>query len=636
MKNKTICSYAAVFLVLVTGIFSNGIFSQGKQAPSPLEIMYSNSNGNVNEPMLTNIKPAENQKSAQLVTLENQLETARLSGNVMAARQIQAQINTLQGTVEVHQPCLNSDYHSGPSGNGYEGDYNQSTIHSWSIYSHAFAVAPTGSNVEGRLFYLLSQDSQSGGDTLKLMYSSNNGASWSTSFWMSLTGYTFNKDEMDIEAVYDGTNTWVYGVAGVTDQGDGRKKILFIRRNATSGTDYYWTILNFPGSGAGMNYYNPRITSDNTNYTSNAYVMMICSMDSLAGANHFVKQKYMYSSTPFAATPGLNYIQPNGTSGFHWSTSLGTNGSAYLNGDIAYYKDDGGTGNGRVVTAYNCFGSGFNNIYIAYLNGYSTSGSSMVVTEANINKDLRIAFNGGTNIRTGMITYVRQYNAGDWDIFGLKTTNGGSTAGDWVRDTLDYTGDRARTCDLIAVRNTASQFKVCYVQDNPTAPAGFYRTYTGSSWSAKIQMTSSTPDTIFAEPRAGYVLGGGDNGIGIWSLMGGYNGYCSRNMTSTTGIINSQVPGGFSLSQNYPNPFNPATTIKFALPLSGNVTLKVFDVTGKLVSQVVNGKLEAGTHEYLFNAADLASGVYFYRLDVSTEGSSAKGFTDIKKMILVK
>ena len=62
----------------------------------------------------------------------------------------------------------------------------------------------------------------------------------------------------------------------------------------------------------------------------------------------------------------------------------------------------------------------------------------------------------------------------------------------------------------------------------------------------------------------------------------------------------------------------------------------MFDVTGKLVSQVVNGKLEAGTHEYLFNASDLASGVYFYRLDVSTEGSSAKGFTDIKKMILVK
>jgi hypothetical protein len=628
MKNKTIYIYAAIFLVMVTGIFTNSIYSQGKQAPPPLEIMYSNSNGNVNTPMLTSTMPEQKQKSVQLITLENQLETARLSGNVMAARQIQAQINTLQGTVEVHQPCMNSDYHSGPTGNGNEGDYNQATIHQWSIYSHAFGVAPTGSNVAGRLFYMLTQDSQSGSDSLKLMYSTNNGASWFTLMWTSMTGYSFNKDEMDVEVVYDGTNTWVFAVIGLTDNSDNRKKVYFMRQKA-DGSGYYWTILNYPGSGAGMNYYNPRITSDNTNYTSNAYVMMICSMDSLAGANHFVKQKYMYSSTPFDATPGLNYIQPNGTSGFHWSTSMGANGSTYLNGDIAYYKDDGGSGNGRVITAYNCYGSGFNNIYIAYLNGYSTSGSSMVVTESNINKDLRIAFNGGTSIRTGMITYVRQYNSTDWDIFGLKTTNGGSTAGDWTRDTLDYTGDRARTCDLIAVRNTASQFKVCYAQDNPTAPAGFYRSFTGSTWSAKIQMTSSTPDTIWAELRAGYVLGGGDNGIGIWSNMNGYNGFCSRNMTSTTGIISNQIPNGFSLSQNYPNPFNPATTIKFALPVSGNVTLKVFDVTGRLVSEIVNGNLQAGLHEVNFNASNLSSGAYFYKLET-------KDFTDIKKMILVK
>ncbi|HWA05107.1 MAG TPA: T9SS type A sorting domain-containing protein [Ignavibacteria bacterium] len=628
MKAKTIYMYVSVFLVLITAIFPGGLFSQGKPAPPPLEIMYSNSNGNVNVPMLTATKPAENQKSAQLVTLENQLETARLSGNVMAAQQIQAQINTLQGSFEVHQPCINANYHSGISENGYEGDYNQAAIHPWSIYSHAFGVAPTGSNVAGRLFYLLTQDSQTGSDSLKLMYSTNNGASWFTLMWTSMTGYSFNRDEMDVEVVYDGTNTWVFAVIGLTDNSDNRKKVYFMRQKA-DGSGYYWTILNFPGSGAGMNYYNPRITSDNTNYTSNAYVMMICSMDSLAGSNHYVKQKYMYSSTPFAATPGLNYIQPNGTSGFHWSTSMGTNGSTYLNGDIAYYKDDGGSGSGRVITAYNCYGSGFNNIYIAYLNGYSSSGSSMVVTESNISKDLRIAFNGGTNIRTGMITYVRQYNAADWDIFGLKTTNGGSTAGDWTRDTLDYTGDRARTCDLIAVRNTASQFKVCYAQDNPTAPAGFYRSFTGSSWSAKIQMTSSIPDTVWAEPRAGYVLGGGDNGIGVWSLMNGYNGYCSRNMTSTTGINNNQIPNGFSLSQNFPNPFNPATTIKFALPVSGNVTLKVFDVTGRLVAEIVNGNLQAGLHEINFNAAKLSSGTYFYKLET-------KDFTDIKKMVLVK
>ncbi len=628
MKQETKQWFTIFLAVLVISISLN-IFAQVKELP-PFNIQYSNSNGNVNNPMLTNTPPPVKEKSAELVTLETQLETARNSGNTMAAQQIQAQINSLTGTYEVHQPSMNSEYNFGTSGNEPEGDYNQSSIHPWSIYSHAFGIAPTGSPIAGRLFYLLSQDSQSGSDSLKLMYSPNNGASWSTLMWTSMTGFTFNKDEMDIEVVYDGTNTWVFGVIGLTENFDNRKKIYFFRQKA-DGAGYYATILNYPGNGAGMNYYNPRITSDNTNYTSNAYVMMICSMDSLGGANHYTKQKYMYSATPFDATPGLNYIQPNGLGGFYWSTGNGTNGSTYLNGDIAYYKDDGGTGNGRVMTAYNCYGSGFNSIYIAYLNGYSTSGGSLVVTESNITKDLRIAFNGGTNIRTGMITYVRQFNSSsDWDIFGLRTTNGGITPADWTRDTLDYSGDRARTCDLIAVRNSDNQFKICYAQDNPTAPAGFYRSFIGSPWTGKIQMTNNAPDTNFAEPRAGYILGGGDNGIGIWSSTGGYNGFCSRNMTTTTGITsNNEIPNGFSLSQNYPNPFNPTTNIKFALPVSGKVSLKIFDVTGKLVSELINQNFEAGTHEYNFNATNLSSGAYFYKLEAS-------GFTDIKKMILVK
>lgn len=630
MKNKTIYIYTAVFLAFISGIIPGSIYSQNKQAPPPLEILYSNSNGNVNEPELTNTAPEPKMKSKELIRLEKQLDAARLSGNSIAAATIQGQIDNLLGNIQVYHPTMNSTVNEGSGTILPETDYNQSTIHSWSIYSHAFGVAPANSNVAGRLFYWLSQDSQSGADSIKLMYSTNNGTSWSTSFWMSLNGYSFNKDEMDIEIVYDGTNTWIFGVAGVTDQADGRKKILFMRRNAVSGTDYYWTILNFPGSGTGMNYYNPRITSDNSNYTSNAYVMMICSMDSAVGSNHFIKQKYMYSSSPFASTPGFTYTQPNGSSGFHWATSGGTTAGLYLYGDIAYYKDEGGTNENRIMTVYNCYNSGFNNIYIAYLSNYSTSGSSMVVTESNINKDLRIAFNGGSNNRNGMITYVRQFNSSDWDIFALKTGVGGNNAGAWTRDTIDYSGDRTRTCDLIAVRNASSQFKVCYAQDNPTVPAGFYRSYSGSSWSTKIQLTSSIPDTNWAEPRAGYILGGGDDGIGIWSLTGGYNGYCAKNMLSTTGISgNNEIPAGFKLMQNYPNPFNPSTTIKFALPNSGNVSLKVFDITGKLVSEMINGKLEAGNHEIYFNASNLSSGAYFYKLET-------QGFSDIKKMMLVK
>ncbi|MBE2216654.1 MAG: T9SS type A sorting domain-containing protein [Ignavibacteria bacterium] len=85
----------------------------------------------------------------------------------------------------------------------------------------------------------------------------------------------------------------------------------------------------------------------------------------------------------------------------------------------------------------------------------------------------------------------------------------------------------------------------------------------------------------------------------------------------------------FRLDDNYPNPFNPSTTIKFALPVGGVTTLKVYDIAGKEVASLVETDLEAGYHEVNFNASELSSGVYFYRL---TSGS----FTDVKKMMLVK
>jgi len=89
------------------------------------------------------------------------------------------------------------------------------------------------------------------------------------------------------------------------------------------------------------------------------------------------------------------------------------------------------------------------------------------------------------------------------------------------------------------------------------------------------------------------------------------------------------VPKKFSLSQNYPNPFNPATKINFELPRSSNVKLSVYDITGKLASELVNEQRAAGYYKVEFNGSNLASGMYFYRLE-------AGEFSTTKKMILVK
>lgn len=96
----------------------------------------------------------------------------------------------------------------------------------------------------------------------------------------------------------------------------------------------------------------------------------------------------------------------------------------------------------------------------------------------------------------------------------------------------------------------------------------------------------------------------------------------------------SSIPEAFVLEQNYPNPFNPTTTIEYALPVDARVTLEVYDVLGRRVVELVNSYVPAGYHYAEFNAANLASGVYFYRL--AATGSEGKTFTQMRKLILMK
>ena len=85
----------------------------------------------------------------------------------------------------------------------------------------------------------------------------------------------------------------------------------------------------------------------------------------------------------------------------------------------------------------------------------------------------------------------------------------------------------------------------------------------------------------------------------------------------------------FALEQNYPNPFNPATKIEFDISENSFTSLKVFDVSGKQVADLVNENLQAGAYKVNFSAGDLSSGIYFYTLKTDK-------FSATKRMILVK
>jgi hypothetical protein len=97
------------------------------------------------------------------------------------------------------------------------------------------------------------------------------------------------------------------------------------------------------------------------------------------------------------------------------------------------------------------------------------------------------------------------------------------------------------------------------------------------------------------------------------------------------------VPKKFALDQNYPNPFNPVSNIRFELPVDSRVTLSVYDILGRRVQTLVAGAVEeAGVHEVRFSGANLASGVYFYRISATPVAGSGAVFTQVRKMVLIK
>ncbi|MFQ3608076.1 MAG: T9SS type A sorting domain-containing protein [Chloroherpetonaceae bacterium] len=101
--------------------------------------------------------------------------------------------------------------------------------------------------------------------------------------------------------------------------------------------------------------------------------------------------------------------------------------------------------------------------------------------------------------------------------------------------------------------------------------------------------------------------------------------------------VNAGLPKTFALEQNYPNPFNPTTVIAYQLPVASEVKLEVYDVLGRKVMTLVNGRQDAGAYNFTLNAGNLSSGVYFYRLQASaTNGASSSNFVQTKKMMLIK
>jgi len=124
--------------------------------------------------------------------------------------------------------------------------------------------------------------------------------------------------------------------------------------------------------------------------------------------------------------------------------------------------------------------------------------------------------------------------------------------------------------------------------------------------------------------KRGYNKGISFPAPGVWPVA-------QTNIDIATGIelFDSEIPSDYSLNQNYPNPFNPSTTISYSLPFSRNVTLKIYDILGNEIVTIVNEMQNAGNYAVDFDASNLSSGLYIYKL-------SAGNFQQTKKLMLLK
>jgi len=137
-----------------------------------------------------------------------------------------------------------------------------------------------------------------------------------------------------------------------------------------------------------------------------------------------------------------------------------------------------------------------------------------------------------------------------------------------------------------------------------------------------INSTNSNPFTLTATNPGNYIVNAGKSGPLRWDSA-------SVNIVITGVSSNSSNPTSFMLYNNYPNPFNPTTIIKYSIPEVSFTSLIIYNELGKEVSTLINETKSAGTYEVEFNASNLSSGVYYYKLQAGT-------FTETKKMILAK
>lgn len=237
------------------------------------------------------------------------------------------------------------------------------------------------------------------------------------------------------------------------------------------------------------------------------------------------------------------------------------------------------------------------------------------------------------------VMWIDSVSPGDHDIKFSKSTNGGFNWSTPMKVNSDTPGKEQFLFWMTVDQVTGHIYVVFYdrrnYSDNQTDV--FIARSTNGGTSFTNERISSSPFTPTSGPFFGdYIDIAAHNGRvrPVWQrLQSGVISIWTAIIEFPVGVThnNNQIPSAYILEQNYPNPFNPETNFSFALPVRDYVVIKIFDVLGNEVATLTNEMYEAGSYSIKWDASEISSGVYFYRMN-----TLYGNYSETKKMVLTK
>lgn len=412
-----------------------------------------------------------------------------------------------------------------------------------------------------------------------------------------------------------------------------KSKVLVIGLNLNNLAEGSITELNWPG-GSDNGYYNPRMTSDNGFYGDSPWIYIVASVDSITTTSKHVNgQKFAYITNPWVPLVSELHYRPNFLPVF-WPDG-GTTEIHILYSDIAYIRTS--ANENKLIFTY----SNVPDETKIWLSSSSIAGNNaqfMGTINPSISgskiRNSVISSPGGTQSQM-MVAFEENYNnTGDYDLYSAKSTDDGVT---WEMNQIDISNTTANLGKLVSRRSVTDEYYLSYLSTGDSNSVMSIKTNsnTGHYWDDALKVNDTNPSFNNNNSSIGFTNTAGER-VTVWSRF-------DQPLTMPLLLIGSFWPNlptsvnekgkyqltAFQLNQNYPNPFNPITKISWQAPISSHQTLKVYDLLGKEVTALVDEYLPAGSYEVEFNANQLSSGVYFYKLQ-------AGSFIETKKMVLIR